>query len=228
MRYLGGKSKIARQLAMVIGGGSILVEPFMGGGAMTAALAPQFDIVYAYDLHPDLILLWQALQQGWTPPTSVSEEDYICLRDAGPSALRGFVGFAGASWGGKWFGGYARGGGRNYADEAVRSLARDILRMGNVILAQADYREIVIPQHATIYADPPYRGTTGYGGAFDSEQFWDTADRWVAEGATVFVSEYAAPSNWECVWEQTRTRDMKAHLTDAAQVTERLFSKGYW
>lgn len=225
MRYLGGKSKIARRLAAVIGSGDLLIEPFVGGGAMCAALAPQFASVEASDTHPDLILMWQALQNGWVPPTSVSEEEYTQLRSALPSALRGFVGFAGASWGAKWFGGYARAPNRNFADEAARSLARDMACMRHVRFSQRDYRSIAVPRGAVIYADPPYAGTTGYGEAFDTDEFWATVERWAASGAKVFVSEYKAPARFGApVWEMTRTRDMKAHLTDAKQVTERLWA----
>lgn len=225
MRYLGGKSKIAKRLAAVIGGGDLLIEPFVGGGAMTAALAPSFREVRAYDIHLDLILLWNALKSGWLPPHVVSEHEYAKLRDSEPSALRAFVGFAGASWGGKWFGGYARGGARNYADEAARSLARDIALMGNVSFAQADYRNLNPPPGAIVYADPPYAGTTGYGRAFDNTEFWEVMTNW-AQICHVYVSEYKAPATWDCVWSLERTRDMKAHMTDAVKIRECLFFKG--
>src|SRR3989304_388494 len=151
----------------------LLIEPFCGGGAMTAALAPYFSRVEASDIHVDLILLCQALQDGWIPPTVISEQEYAELKNAPSSALRGFVGFAGASWGGKWFGGYARGALRNYADEAARSLLRDIQRMKNVRLVCQDYRAICLVEGAVVYADPPYALTTEYAhSCFDSKGFW--------------------------------------------------------
>lgn len=58
---------------------------------------------------------------------------------------------------------------------------------------RADYRDVVLPDDATIYADPPYRGTgcRGYaGGCFDYHAF----DAWLAEcGRLVIVSEYTCP-----------------------------------
>ena len=227
MRYLGGKSKIAKRLAAVIGGGHVLVEPFVGGGAMTAALAPSFETVLAYDSHPDLILMWRALQNGWVPPRTITEAQYTDLRRDMPSPLRAFAGFAGASWGGKWFGGYARGGTRNYADEAARSLLRDIQRMKNVTFACADYKSAPVYSGDVVYADPPYADSTGYGGQFDNAEFWRIAGEWADIGARVFVSEYQAPADWTCVWSVERTRDMKAHMTDAIRVTERLFTKAF-
>jgi DNA adenine methylase len=229
MRYLGGKSKIAKRLAQTIISrttSKTLIEPFIGGGAMTAALAPHFSRVFAYDIHTDLILLWQALQDGWVPPSTVTEELYNGLKYSEPSALRGFVGFGGASWGGKWFGGYARGSNRNYADESARALLRDIKFMGHVIFQQSDYRDLVVSSGDVIYADPPYAETTGYSIPFDSNEFWEIADEWSRCGAEVFVSEYLAPPSWDCLWLLHRTRDMKADLITSEAVTEKLFYKG--
>ena len=59
-----------------------------------------------------------AVKHGYDLPESVSEQEYKYIRehkDDDP-ALAGFVGF-GCSFGGKWFGGYARDNrtSRNYA-----------------------------------------------------------------------------------------------------------------
>ena len=45
MRYLGGKSRVAKQLvAQMPDVGGAVYEPFCGGGAMTVALAEEGDI----------------------------------------------------------------------------------------------------------------------------------------------------------------------------------------
>jgi hypothetical protein len=91
MQYLGGKSRIANKLAAFIKerhpNSDTIVEPFMGGGAMTTALAPLFKKVLAYDINQDLILMWQALKDGWVPPTDLSELDYKKLKDAPPISI---------------------------------------------------------------------------------------------------------------------------------------------
>ena len=191
---------------------------------MTAILASEFQEVEASDTHEDLIMLWESLKEGWQPPNIISEKQYNKIRTASPSALRGFVGFGVASWGGKWFGGYARGGARNYADESRRSLLRDIQKMKNVVFYCRDYRSIEVASDDVVYADPPYSNTTGYGGSFDSTGFWNTMASWIEVGAHVFVSEYVAPVPWFPIFEVTRTRDMKSRLTNAEQVTEKLFT----
>jgi DNA adenine methylase len=227
LRYLGGKSKIAKHIREAIirttNRRDCLIEPFVGGGSITAVLAPEFKQVKAYDIHLDLILMWQALQTGWRPPIEISENMYVELRESQSSALRGFVGFGGASWGGKWFGGYARGSERNYADESNRSLSRDIINMTNVQFMREDYRFIAPQPGTVVYADPPYVETTGYTDKFDSGEFWELMDFWVSNDMDVFVSEYIAPSGWIPIWSMERTRDMKSKLINAEKVIEKLF-----
>ena len=76
MHYMGGKSRIAKQLTEVIleyaESRDVLIEPFMGAANMTAALAPHFDRVYAYDIHEDLILMWRQY--------SLFKEQFFCPR----------------------------------------------------------------------------------------------------------------------------------------------------
>ena len=214
MRYLGGKSRIAKPIAEVIRRerGSVrglYVEPFLGAGSVAMQVAPEFRYAVLTDTSPDLVKLWRAVQRGWVPPTSLSEDEYRRLRDAPPSALRGFAAFP-CSFGGKFFGGYARDprGGRSFAETASRSMVRrgEVLR--DALIMRADYRDVVTSVDLTdvvLYADPPYAGTTAYGGVepFDSTAFWRVMRRCVAEGAVVLVSEYQAPDDWVPVWRKT-------------------------
>lgn len=112
MQYQGGKSRIAGAIAAKIRelhpAATEIWEPFCGGGAVTLALAKAGFRVHASDNHEDLILMWQALMRGETEPfADVTEAEYATLKTALPSARRGFVGF-GASFGGQWWGGFAR------------------------------------------------------------------------------------------------------------------------
>lgn len=131
MRYSGGKSRIAKRLSEVMlpiakaEGLDTYIEPFVGGGAMGAVMGKHFDHAHYSDVHEDLILMWQALHRGDEFPDEVSEDEYQALKNAEPSAFRGLVGF-GASFGGKWFGGYARGNSVNYLGQSLRSATRGI------------------------------------------------------------------------------------------------------
>jgi DNA adenine methylase len=227
MQYLGGKSKISKWLGLSILSNTKqrnrFIEPFCGGGAMTAMLAPYFKDVLASDIHNDLIIMWQALQDGWIPPTTISESLYKELQHAEPSALRGFAGFA-LSWGGKWFGGYARGDGGNYAGVGTRSLMRGIKKMSNVKFEHKDYQDIVIEVGDVVYCDPPYINTTKYSNTFDSNVFWETMVQWSALGASVFVSEYSAPPNWKIIWSMECIPTMKPDFVTTRKVIEKLFT----
>jgi DNA adenine methylase len=130
VQYVGGKKTIARWVRDVVaaqrGDSGTYIEPFVGGGSVYAAVAPSFPRAGFGDLHPDLIALWAAVAEGWLPPENISEDDYRTVRAGPVCALRGFVGF-GCSFGGKWFGGYARAPKtpeRNYAAQCRRWIVK--------------------------------------------------------------------------------------------------------
>jgi DNA adenine methylase len=218
VRYIGGKSKIASALVDVIAGlapeARVAVEPFMGGGAITAKLAQRYETVIASDAHEDLVLMWQAVLAGWVPPTDISESEYQALKSEPPSALRGFAGFGG-SFGGKWFGGYARGGfnsdgsPRNHQAESARAVNRIAKSLHDgVTVSLKDYLDVEVPDGALVYCDPPYANSQGYTtGDFDSQQFWKWADK-VSDRATVVVSEYTAPETWKSVWSAAKRQSI--------------------
>jgi len=240
MRYIGGKSKIASKIAKVILDRTTerveYYEPFVGGGSMLPHMAPHFSYTFASDLSEDLILMWRALRNGWEPPHPliVSEDEYAKLRDAAPSPIRALVGFGG-SFGGKWFGGYARGGlqangqPRNHQEESAANVLciHGQLAHRNVSFRRLSYSDIWPARGSVIYCDPPYSETEGYkaAGAFDSAEFWRTANRWVENGCHVFVSEYSAPEDWECVWTHQHRRSLSTTAQGRPCTTEALFTK---
>lgn len=215
MRYLGGKTRLAKHIAEAIlndtDSRQTYIEPMVGGGSVLCAMAPHFENAFAGDIHEDLILLYQALQEGWVPPTEVSEELYRDLKHAEPSALRGFVGF-GCSFGGKWFGGRATGGfrsdgfPRNHVAESRANLLKSVFNLRGVEYRCGGYQRWPIRAGYVVYLDPPYAGTTGYSGTetFDHEAFWSTARKWRDMGAHVYVSELDAPDDWTRIWETER------------------------
>lgn len=233
MQYLGGKTRIAKAIAQTIMDrrtNSTYVEPFLGAASVAELLVPLFPSAILSDAHPDLMMMWRAVvEEGWTPPSTLTEEEYRRLKTAEPSALRAFAGFP-CSFGGKWFGGYARdpGKGRNYADVASRSIQKKAARLAGATLVHANYQDLTFEREdAVVYSDPPYANTTGYRntGTFDSGEFWATMEQWADAGAEVFVSEYTAPAGWVSVWEQ----DVKSSLAGGGsdrEVRERLFVRG--
>lgn len=178
------------------------------------------------DRHQYLIALLQGVQRGYELPESITPEQYRHIRehkDDDPT-LAGFVGF-GCSFGGKWFGGYARNAtGTNYAAQSKRSLLKDMATLQDATFVCADYRRVCIPPRAVIYADPPYNNTTSYhGDRFDSAEFWIAMRLLADTGHTVFVSEQEAPPDIQCVWERKFTRTLDRNKSNQFSVTEKLF-----
>lgn len=208
---MGGKCRVARTIAEFLRRlrkpGQIYIEPFVGAGSVICKMEePRL----AYDAHPDLILMWRALQRGWKPPLFVSEELHRKLRHARSSALRAFVGF-GCSFGGKFFSGYARAKKckRGFAAECASSLSKKLLLLKGVEFNRADYRELK-PAGALVYCDPPYAGTTGFRGVapFDHAAFWQTMRMW-SQHNTVIISEGLAPEDFVPVMEVRAPRGLK-------------------
>jgi DNA adenine methylase len=234
MQYMGGKARIARYVAPVIierikvTGAQVYWEPFLGGANMFTRIVPHVEVAIGSDIMPDLIMMWQAVQQGWLPPDLITREQYAALRHATPSALRAFAGF-GCSFGGKWFGGYGtqkdRGRGTTEVQDASRrSVARDAPIMQRAHVALLNYREARPRPGWVVYCDPPYAGTTAYAGAdaWDADAFWKTAESWARSGCHVLVSEYAAPDGWRCAWEGSTPSSLKRD-DNTTRVVERLF-----
>lgn len=132
MQYLGGKCKIAKPISELIlqkkENIKTFVSLFCGGCAIETKLAPHFENVICNDLHPYLIAMYQALQNGYDLPENISEEQYRYIREHKDEdkALTGFVGFA-CSFGAKWFGGCARNKrGNNYAKQGRNAMKNTV------------------------------------------------------------------------------------------------------
>jgi len=231
MLYLGGKGRAGKYIAEAILAHTTnykektYVEPFLGGGNAFKHIAPNFKNAIASDIHPDLMMCWEAVRSGWVPPTSVSEEEYKAQQYAAPSAIRGFVGY-GCSFGGKFFGGFARSKqnvGNYYANHASNSLVEISKHMTNTHLecCSFDWWNDVVDNNCVVYCDPPYANTTGYKNKFNSEYFWQIVNGWCDIGATVFVSEYYSPDGWEPIWEKSIRRKVSGGT--GKMTTEKLF-----
>lgn len=229
MKYMGSKARHAKEiLPIILEGrkpGQWYVEPFVGGANVIDKVT---GLRMASDVHPHLIVLLDALSNGWTPPDEVTEDQYKdAQRDRHLDPMTAFIGFC-ASYSGKWFGGFARGndlqgGARNYASEAKRNLLKQAKGLHGVSFHCKPYSDVIPPKSSLIYCDPPYAGTTNYSVAkFDHSKFWKWCDDRSSEGHTVFVSEYTAPAGWECVWEK-RVNNTLVKNTGSKQGVERLF-----
>ena len=157
----------------------IYYEPFVGGANMIDKIKCENRI--GNDIHKELIAMWNELQKGWVPPNHITEEEYISVRnnkEKYPNYYVGYVGFH-ATFGAKYFGGYARGfkadgiTPRDESNEAYRNTMKQLPRILNVKFTNIDYRDLKI-KNAVIYCDPPYQGTTKYETeSFEYDGFWN-------------------------------------------------------
>lgn len=152
MRYLGGKSRIARLIAETINperAGRLLWDPFCGGLSSAAALGPP---LICSDAHAGLIALYRAVQADptfldWIP--ELTREDYEWAKTLDPSdPIAAFVGF-GLSFRGQWFRGLAearavRAGGPVYSmlESSRRRVLADVAATGGAHFVVADFLAI--------------------------------------------------------------------------------------
>lgn len=156
------------------------------------------------DIHKELIAMWNELQKGWIPPSHITEEEYISVRDNKekyPDYYVGYIGYA-ATFGAKWFGGYARGNEippRDRSNESYKNIIKQLPHIRNILFTQGDYKEHTV-KNAVIYCDPPYQGTTKYETkSFNYDEFWSWCRKMSKEN-WLFVSEYNVPDDFECIW----------------------------
>lgn len=211
MRYLGGKSKIRKQVATYLESlrklGQTYFEPFVGGGLVLQEMTGSR---IASDGNAALVNMYKALQRGWIPPDFVSEDEYQAVRVANDPTdpMTMFCGI-GCSFAGKLWGGYARSDGKTcYAKTTKNSLMKQLPLINDVTFVHGLFHEHK-PEGMLVYCDPPYEGTTQYGAfkSFDHTLFWNTMREW-AKTNTVIVSEYNAPSDFECFVEFTSQMGM--------------------
>lgn len=214
MQYFGGKSRIAKKLGAELQSrlkpNQTFVDLFCGSCNIVSNVKAEIRI--ANDIHPQLMAMHKAVQNGWIPPEVVTEEDYRLAKTSGEDHVKGFVGF-GCSFGGKYFGGYARGdSSRNYASNAKRALLEKHSRMCSVDFHCASYEEVHLGHESLVYCDIPYQSSTSYSnGKFDHEKFYRWAKNAKVVGHTVLISEYAqnVPDGFEIVWQVQSKKDIR-------------------
>jgi DNA adenine methylase len=225
MQYMGGKSRIAKQIAAVIDEhrqpGQLVWDAFCGGLSVSVALSKKGPVL-ASDACESLIVLYRAVQNGWDPPTEVSKETWESakkLPDTDP--MKAFCGF-GCSFGGKWFGSYSRKDprpGRQSQASCSKKLVLSHARAKNLTFAYIDFlsQPSDCPS-AIIYADPPYKGQPGYNSVpdFDHVKFCDRIKH-LSKACDVFVSEYDF-SFGNVVWE----REIRALMLGTSKGSNRL------
>jgi len=204
------------------------VEPFCGSCNVASKVHIKNKILN--DKNPYLIEMFKALQNGWMPPTEVSEEEYQLFKknqDIEPH-VAGFVGFA-CSFAGKFWGGYARdtkgGGTGNYALRGHNSILKKVETLMDAEFTSKDFTELSY-NNCIIYCDPPYKNTTPYYKKILGEFPYDKFLEWVNEQSKnniVLISEYKhnLPDNAYILLEipsKTSIRDKNGEVIETVEV----------
>lgn len=228
MKYMGSKSRIAKDIVPIIQKYidddeiTEYYEPFCGGCNIIDKI--KCENKYASDLNPYLIGLFQHLKDDGELLSEVPRELYSEVRTNYKSGLYkdwyvGNVGFL-ASYNGRFFdGGYAPTGYektkngqrlRNYYREASDNILAQRDYIKDIAFSCKDYRELS-PHNSVVYCDPPYANQKQYANAmtFNYDEFWETMRKWSKDNI-VIVSELHTPDDFECIWEKSVSRSIKA------------------
>jgi len=206
MKYVGSKNRIARDLLSIMlpcKESRTWVEPFVGGGNMIDKVTgDRLGSDANADVIGALVFIRDHLDEIPKNNLEFTEDMYKSLRGNESSMLKSFAGFA-YSFGAKWLGGWRRSGNRDYVNEAYKNAVKQSPSLQGVVLRCCAYDELDIPKNSIIYCDPPYKNTTKYNvDTFDHDRFFDWCREMKQLGHVVFVSEYQAPDDFECVYEK--------------------------
>lgn len=215
MQYVGSKNKLSKELAPIIqsfikSDTKGYLEPFVGGGNLIDKI--EHDNKIGCDIHEELIELLKYSQLNELPET-VTEQEYKLVKDNKETYDKWYVGLVGfcASFGAKYFGGFARRYNKDgtlfdVPKQAINSLRKQskLDNFKNVKFIHSSFLDLPIHKihNHVIYCDIPYRDTTKYNTeAFSYEEFYDWV-REIGKNNTVLISEYNMPDDFKCIWEK--------------------------
>ena len=231
MKYMGSKNRIAKHLLPTMlaecekHGITKWVEPFVGGANMIDKVPDSLERV-GYDLNNHVI---HALIDIRDRPNDLFDSFSKELRDFHKNDKAKTL-YSHAcivtSFGADLNGGYAREKGSDettFCGYGKRNALKQSPKIQNVQFICDSYENLSF-ENTLIYCDPPYAGTSGYKtGAFDHDKFFDWC-REQAKNNIVFVSEYNAPDDFECVWQgEIKTNFASQRKTATHNAVEKLF-----
>lgn len=226
---MGSKARICKNILPLIlrdkEKHEVYIEPFAGGMNTICEVSGIRRI--ASDVNPYLISMWEhVVYKDFKLPPDLSRAFYMEIkrdRSLHPSWVVGWTGFN-CSYNGVFFSGYAgltktKEGFRDYQKEAVNNVLSQKEKLKGVEFLNKNYLDLDIPKNSLVYCDPPYEGTAQYGEKFNSGEFWSWVKD-ISKHSSVFISEYTAPVEFECIWAQ----ELKSSLSRKNKISvERLF-----
>lgn len=198
------------------------VEPFVGGGNSIDKVT---GLRIGNDINKYVI---EALKLIRDNPHILPKDQYETSRDMYKKiknneiivsdGIKGYYGFA-LSFSGKFFNGWCTSkNNRDYIKEAYKNAIKQSPKLKGVKLICNSYDDFEIPNNSIIYCDPPYKNTTKYKTQdLDYDKFWNWC-RKKSLNHKVFINEYNAPDDFECIWQKNRKECFNYNI-----VTEKLF-----
>lgn len=230
---MGSKARIAKYILPIIlkdrKEGQWYVEPFVGGANMIDKVDGNR---IGSDSNTAVIDALQFIRDCSTPKNNSEYSELDYMRDAklarSNCSISGLSSYAliAFSFGAKWIGGWSRGKNskgdqRDYVTEQHKASEKQKPLLQSVNFVGCGYSDLDIPQQSIIYCDPPYEGTTKYKDDFNHDEFWQWCRDKAAEGHQVFISEYNAPDDFECIWSKEIQSGLNTNSTKKG--IERLF-----
>lgn len=195
---------------------TVFVDLFAGGCNVVSEIPIQTKI--AVELNKYVIALWQELQKNGMKniPLGVSEEMYNNVKQSYNQKDGRFkdyiIGYVGTccSFGGSWFNGYARFNPNKNEDhiaEAYRGLKEQVEKfkfLDKTMFINESYESVPLFKNEIVYCDPPYASTKRYESDFDNDAFWEWARTASSKVKRLYISEYEAPDDFECIWQKEK------------------------
>ena len=229
MKYMGSKNRIAKHILPIMlkyrTPEMTWVEPFVGGANMIDKVDGRR---IGADINKHLIkALCFIRDEPYKIPRSNIEYTEEMFNNAKQSDLSNpvdcFAMFQ-YTFGSIFKGSWAKNKrGTDYVKECVKNVLLQSEKIQEVYFINSKYQDLDIPPNSLIYCDPPYEGTAKYKtDDFNHAEFWEWCREKTKEGHIIFVSEYNAPEDFYCIWEQ----EIKSILgkNNNKNATERLFT----
>lgn len=228
MKYMGSKARFSKEILPIIlkdrKPEQWYIEPFSGGMNMICEVDGNR---IANDKNKHLIAMWKGLSENRERPNEIPKELYDKARTEYNNETNmefddftiGWIGWMGSANGRFFDGGYSGksntkiGTVRDYIREAINNIDKQLPKIKGINFKSVGYNSLEIPNESIIYCDIPYQGTKQYSTSkdFDHSSFWEWVRTKTNGGHTVYVSEYNAPNDFECVWSKSAKSSLSAN-----------------
>jgi DNA adenine methylase len=209
MKYMGSKNRIAKHILPIMlkykTPEMTWVEPFVGGANMIDKMeGKRIGADISEHLIKALCLVRDEPHKIPKNNTEYTEEMFNNAKQSDLSNPVDCFAMFQYTFGSIFKGSWAKNKrGTDYVRECVKNVLLQSKKIQDVCFINSKYRDLQIPQKSIIYCDPPYEGTAKYKTEdFNHADFWQWCREKTNEGHIVFVSEYNAPEDFYCIWEQ--------------------------